>query len=81
MTLVSSALRNDLDVWDYVRDVLDRLLSGCRDYEPLRPDVWKQSHPDSVRTYRIEERRQQATRRDRNRLQRRLSRLNQPRKS
>jgi transposase len=84
MTLVSSAVRNDLDVWDYVKDVLDQLLSGSTDFESLRPDVWRQSHLDSVRTYRIEERRQQTTRRDRNRLQRRLSRLsrlNQHRKS
>ena len=77
MTLVSSAHRNDLDVWDYVKDVLDQLLVGRSDYESLRPDIWKQSHPDSIRTYRVEERRQQATRRDRHRLERRLSRLNQ----
>lgn len=79
MTLVSSALRNDLDVWDYVKDILDQLISGSTNYESLRPDVWRQCHPDSVRTYRIEERRLQATRRDRNRLQRRLSKLNQTR--
>ncbi|MEQ9407729.1 MAG: IS66 family transposase [Fuerstiella sp.] len=75
MTLVSSAHRNELDVWDYVKDVLDQLLAGRSDYESLRPDIWKQSHPDSIRTYRVEERRQQAARRDRRRLQRRLSRL------
>ena len=28
MTLVSSAHRNDLDVWDYVKEVLDQLLAG-----------------------------------------------------
>ena len=75
MTLVSSAHRNELDVWDYIKDVLDQLLAGSNDYESLRPDIWKQSHPDSIRTYRVEERRQQATRRDRRRLERRLSRL------
>ena len=78
MSLVSSAHRNDLDVWDYVKDVLDQLLAGCSNYESLRPDVWKQSHPESIRTYRVEERRQQARRRDRHRLERRLNRLSQP---
>jgi hypothetical protein len=56
MTLVSSAIRNDLDVFAYVKDVLDKLLAGETAYEALRPDVWKQSHPESIRTYRVEER-------------------------
>lgn len=60
MTLVSSALRNDLDVWAYVKDVLDRLLAGSTDYAPLRPDRWAATHPDDVRTYRAEERRDRA---------------------
>jgi transposase len=77
MTLVSSALRNDLDAADYVKDVLDQLLAGCTDYESLRPDVWARSHPASIRAYRVEERRQQAARRDRHRLERRLNRLNE----
>ena len=33
MTLVSSALRNDLDVWQCVKDILDQLLSGVTEYE------------------------------------------------
>lgn len=37
-------------------------------------DVWAQMHPDSIRTYRREERQEQAARRDRNRLDRRLKR-------
>jgi hypothetical protein len=32
MTLVSSALRNDLDAWAYVKDVLDQLLAGSTDH-------------------------------------------------
>jgi transposase len=56
MSLVSSAHRNDLDVFIYVKDVLDRLLAGETDYDSLRPDVWKQAHPDAVRVYRVEER-------------------------
>jgi hypothetical protein len=60
LTLVSSALRNDLDVYDYVKGVLDALLSGSKDYAALRPDVWAQAHPESVRTYRQDERRNRA---------------------
>jgi transposase len=56
MSLVSSAHRNDLDVFVYVKDVLDRLLAGETNYESLRPDAWKQSHPEAVRVYRQEER-------------------------
>ena len=40
LTLVSSAVRNDLDVWAYVKAVLDHLLSGSTDYASLRPDRW-----------------------------------------
>jgi transposase len=57
LTLVSSALRNDLDVYDYVKAVLDALLAGSRDYAALRPDQWAKTHPESVRIYRQEERR------------------------
>jgi len=60
MTLVSSALRNDLDVWAYVKDVLDQLLAGSTDYALLRPDRWAASHPDHIRTYRADERRDRA---------------------
>ena len=62
MTLVSSALRNDLDVCSYVKGVLDALLSGSTDYEQLRPDVWAQMHPEQIREYRREERRDRADR-------------------
>lgn len=73
MTLCSSAIRNDLDVYAYIKDVLDQLLSGSKDYASLRPDVWAKSHPESVRHYRAEERRQRNARRDRARLDRRLN--------
>jgi hypothetical protein len=71
MTLVSSAVRNDLDVWAYVKDVLDQLLAGSTDYESLRPDVWKQSHPESIREYRAIERRDRADRQQARRARRR----------
>ena len=36
--------------------MLDRLLAEEKDYDALRPDVWKQSHPEAIRIYRQEER-------------------------
>jgi len=60
MTLVSSAIRNDLDVWRYVKDILDQLLSGVTDYEPLLPWNWAKQHPQAIRQYRIEERKLRA---------------------
>jgi transposase len=62
MSLVSSARRHDLDVRVYVQDVLDQLLAGSTDYRCLLPDVWKQTHPAAVRTYRAQERRDKADR-------------------
>ena len=71
LTLVSSAVRNDLDVWAYLKDVLDQLLGGSTDYESLRPDVWKTSNPTAVRTYRADERRDAADHRRLRRARRR----------
>lgn len=62
LTLISSALRNDLDPFPYVKDVLDSLLAGSTDYQSLRPDVWAQSHPDAIRVYRQVERRDRSFR-------------------
>jgi hypothetical protein len=73
-SLVSSALRNDLDVWAYVKDVLDQLLGGSTDYESLRPDLWKAAHPEAIRTYREAERRDRADRTQRRRAARRARR-------
>jgi len=72
LTLVSSAVRNDLDVWAYVKDVLDQLLAGSTDYASLRPDVWKAAHLEHVRTYRSEERRDRADAKRARRARRRL---------
>ena len=71
MTLVASAIRNDLDVWAYLKDVLDRLLAGETNYEPLRPDIWRQSHPEFIRQYRARERRDKADRKQARRAARR----------
>jgi hypothetical protein len=59
-TVVSSAVRNHLDVWAYVKEVLDRLLAGDRDYAALRPDHWAAEHPQHIREYRLDERRDRA---------------------
>jgi transposase len=71
LTLVSSALRNDLDVWVYIKDVLDRLLAGETDYAALCPDVWRRKHPEAVRQYRVTERRDRADRKQYRRAARR----------
>jgi len=60
MGLVSSARHHDLDVWTYIKDVLDRLLGGSTDYTSLLPDAWAKAHHESLRQYRIEERRDKA---------------------
>jgi transposase len=73
MTLVSSARRHDLDVGLYVKDVLDQLLAGSTDYDRLLPDKWKQSHPEAVREYRVEERRDKAERKQLEAARRRLA--------
>lgn len=62
MTLVSSAKRHQLDVWMYLKDILDRLLAGETDYAKFTPDAWKAAHPEAVRTYREEESRYKADR-------------------
>ena len=73
MTLVSSARRHDLDVGLYVKDVLDQLLAGSTDYHRLLPDVWKQQHPEAIRDYRVEERRDKADRKQLHAARRRLA--------
>jgi hypothetical protein len=60
MTLVASAHRHDLDVQMYLEDVITNLNRGTAKPEQLLPDVWKASHPEAVRTYREEERRDKA---------------------
>ena len=60
MTLDSGVLRNDLNVSAYGKGVLDRLLVGSVDYASLRPNHWPASHPEHLRTYRTEQRRDRA---------------------
>ena len=75
LSVVASAHRHHLDLWSYLKDVLERLASGTGDLESLLPDVWKRSHPDKVREFRAEEQRRIAERKRYRRAQRRLARL------
>jgi len=68
-TVVASAARHHLDVWAYLRDVLEQLATLRTQYgeapptpeklTPLLPDLWAQAHPESVRDDR---KREQASR-------------------
>jgi hypothetical protein len=51
-TLIASAARHHLDLWAYLDDVLRRMAGGESDLEGLLPDRWRQTHPESIRTYR-----------------------------
>ncbi|HND53150.1 MAG TPA: IS66 family transposase [Pirellulaceae bacterium] len=73
MSIVASAHRHDLDVETYLKDVLDRLLAGSTDYTSMLPDVWKQTHPTALRTYRETERQQKAERKQARAAVRRLA--------
>jgi transposase len=72
LTVIASAHRHDLDVWAYLRDVLERLAQGEGDLEQLLPDVWKAAHPQHVRTFREEERDRRAEDRRYRRAKRRI---------
>ena len=72
MTITSTAARNDLDVWAYLKEVLDRIMSGSTDWESMRADRWKEQHPEAIRTYRQDERRDTVDRRQVRRARRRL---------
>jgi len=60
MSLVASAHRHDLDVHMYLEDVIAHLNRGTATPDSLLPDVWKQNHPQAVRLYRADERRDKA---------------------
>ena len=75
LTVIASAHRHDLDVWAYLRDVLERLAKGETALEQLLPDVWKAAHPQHVRTFREDERDQRAETRRYQAAKRRLQSL------
>jgi transposase len=72
MTIIGSAIRNDLDVAAYLHDVLQRALDGETKWQTMAPHVWKVEHPESIRVYRQDERRQAADRKRNRRARRRL---------
>lgn len=72
LTIVSTAHRYHLDIWLYVKDVLDRLLTGDANLESLRADRWAQSHPDALRPHRVEEARYRADAKATRRARRRI---------
>ena len=49
-------MRNDLNVRAYIKDEVDQLLAGTTDYA-VASDAWRAAHPESIREYRLEERR------------------------
>ena len=71
MTIIGTAIRNDLDVHAYLEDVLRRVLAGETDWSQLSPLAWKEANPNSIRKYRQDERRQAADRKRVTRARRR----------
>lgn len=74
-SLVSSAARNNIDVWAYVDDCLRQLAGGSTDYEVLLPDVWRASHPESIRVYRDAEKESRRLTTQQRRVRRRAARV------
>jgi transposase len=74
-SLVSSAARHNLDVWAYVDDCLRRLAGGSVDYESLLPDVWRATHPESIRVYRDAEKKSRRLTTQQRRVRRRAARV------
>jgi hypothetical protein len=60
MSLVASALRMELDVSMYLESVITHRLRGTAKLEELLPDRWRANHPEAVREYREQERRDKA---------------------
>jgi transposase len=59
-TVVASAARHQLDIWAYLRDVLERLAGGGIELASLLPDAWAATHPASVHQFRRQEQDRQA---------------------
>lgn len=73
MTIIASAARNDLDVGAYLQNVLKLSLAGETNWLALAPHAWKIEHPESIRKYRQDERRQASDRKRKRRARRRLA--------
>ncbi len=60
MSLVASALRMELDVSMYLESVITHRRRGTAKLEELLPDRWRANHPEAVREYREQDRRDKA---------------------
>lgn len=60
ISMLASAQRQEIDVGMYLESVLTHLVRGTAKPEELLPDVWKANHPEAIRTYREQERRDKA---------------------
>jgi len=60
MSLIASERKMDPDVGLYLESVLTHMLRGTAKIEELLPDRWKAAHPEAVREYREQERRDKA---------------------
>jgi transposase len=55
-SVVASAARHHLDIWAYLREVMQRLACGEQELSSLLPDAWAAAHPQAIRSYRGRER-------------------------
>jgi hypothetical protein len=60
MSLVASALRMELDVSMYLESIITHRLRGTAKLEELLHERWRANHPEAVREYREQERRDKA---------------------
>ena len=72
-TIIAGAKRHRLEPWAYLNDVILQLsVDASREsLERLLPDRWAEAHPEHVLSYRLDESRQKAQRRDQRRTERR----------
>ena len=61
----------DMIVAAYLDDILRRALAGDTDWSAMSPYTWKLTHPESLRAYRQDERRQASDRKRQRRAHRR----------
>ena len=68
-TILAGAKRHRLEPWAYLRDVIMQLSvdASPESLTRLLPDRWAQAHPEHVLSYRLEESREKAQRRDQRR--------------
>ncbi|XZE35384.1 hypothetical protein SH501x_000874 [Pirellulaceae bacterium SH501] len=60
MRLVASAQHQELDLGMYLKSVITHLVRGTARMDELLPDRWKVAHPEAMKTYREQERREKA---------------------